>query len=352
LVVAQAVLSGLRMPRPKRTPIVDGAVVAITSRTFQSQHLMVPTDEVNDAIDECLARALHLYPVLLHYYIFMSNHFHLLVTPPSPEVLADFMRALKSLIAVRVGLIVGWQGTFWGGRYHSAPVVDDTSEVRCVRYLLSHGCKECLVERPEQWPGNSSLKAMLDGTVTKTKWTDRAGLNAARRRHKDPLLVKESDYIHEYEIRLTPIPAWAKLPVLARQRVARALVDEIVRETERANKEAGRSPLGADQVRAKDPLSRPEKSKRSRAPLVHAATREGRLAFLAMRRAWNDEYRRAIRMLEAGAQDVEFPPSAFLPPRLRLPQVRGSPSRAPDAAPRCRGDGQREQRRGPRRDRS
>jgi putative transposase len=309
------------MPRPIRGPILDGAVIEITSRTIQSQHFMVPTDRVNEEVLSCLGRALHLHKVQLHGYVFMSNHFHLLVTPPSADVLADFMQALKSLIAMRIGPIAEWRGTFWGGRYHSAPVVDEASEVRCLRYVLSHGCKECLVEHPAQWPGNSSVNAVLHGTVSTAQWLDRTALNAARRRSKDPAMVKESDYASEYEIRITPIPAWARLPVVERKRAARVLVAEIVRETRRANTESGRRPLGAARVRANDPLSCPERTKRSRPPRVHAATREARIAFLVARRAFVDACRRAVRELEAGALNVEIPPSAFLPPRLRLPQL-------------------------------
>ena len=73
---------------------------------------------------------------------------------------------------------------------------------------------------------------------------------------------------------------------------------------------------------AQDPCSRPRRTNRSPAPLVHAATRRARDAFKAMYRRFVDAFRAAAERLRAGLRDAEFPVCSFPP---SAPFVVGAP---------------------------
>ena len=68
-----------------------GALVEITCRTLQGRHLLRPSKKLRSITHGVLAKALERYPVELHAFVFLSNHYHLLVTTPSAQVLARFM---------------------------------------------------------------------------------------------------------------------------------------------------------------------------------------------------------------------------------------------------------------------
>ncbi|MEM6795930.1 MAG: hypothetical protein AAF725_18290, partial [Acidobacteriota bacterium] len=58
-----------------------GAVVEITQRTLQGRYLLRPSQQTNDLIVGCLARARQKNPgVRLHAVSVMSNHLHMLAS--------------------------------------------------------------------------------------------------------------------------------------------------------------------------------------------------------------------------------------------------------------------------------
>ena len=134
----------------------------ITSRTIQSRFLMAPSDKTNELIGGILARAVRQCQVELFAYVFTSNHFHAMVRAPSPVAMSRFMQRLQSNIAVKVGRFVGWRGRFFARRYSAEPIVDEGAQVERLDYILSHGVKEGLVSRCQQWPGLSCAKALLE----------------------------------------------------------------------------------------------------------------------------------------------------------------------------------------------
>ena len=76
-----------------------GALVEITCRTIQGRFLLKPTDELREIIIGTLGRAQRLYPVDIHAFVFMSNHYHLLLSVPDARRLAHFMGYVNSKLA-------------------------------------------------------------------------------------------------------------------------------------------------------------------------------------------------------------------------------------------------------------
>ena len=124
----------------------ESGLVEITSRVQHGRFLLRPSPYSNDLILGVLGRAQARYDVLLHAFVFMSNHFHLIMTVASVERMSRFVGYVKGNIARELGRLHGWREHFWGRRYHSACIGDsDEAQLARLMYILSNGCKEGLV---------------------------------------------------------------------------------------------------------------------------------------------------------------------------------------------------------------
>lgn len=187
-----------------------GGTFEITTRTVQSRLLMVPTPECRDLILGVIGRALERHPaILLHALVFLSNHYNLLLTTPDAGTMSSFMCFVNSNVAREIGRLVGWREHFWGRRYRPIEILDAFAQEGRLKYLIAQGEKEDLVLRPQDWPGASSILALLDGAKLIGTWHDRTAEFKARKRAKRTgEKVNPRDFETVYEIKLAPLPAW------------------------------------------------------------------------------------------------------------------------------------------------
>ena len=66
--------------------------------------LLRPSAGMNDVIRGVLARAARLAAVPIHAPVFLSNHYHILLTVLDAQQLADFMNYLNSNLAREAGV--------------------------------------------------------------------------------------------------------------------------------------------------------------------------------------------------------------------------------------------------------
>ena len=301
-----------------------GALVEVTCRTMQGRFLLKPSDELKSIIIGVLARAQRLYPVELHAFVFLSNHYHLLLSVDDAPRLARFMNFLNSNLAREAGRLHGWREKFWGRRYQAIVISqEEAAQIDRLRYLLSHGCKEGLVARPREWPGAHCVEALLEGLPLRGLWFDRTQEYAARARREE---FDRFAYASPETVRLEPVPCWQHLPEeRLRSRVAE-LVLQI--ETETADRHAKKEtrPLGIIAVLAQNPHDKPLRSKKALAPAFHAASKAARRELVEAYRWFVGAYREAAEKLRQGDFKVGFPAGSFPP---RLPVV----VRIPDLAP-------------------
>jgi putative transposase len=269
-------------------------MVEITTRTSGGRLLLRPSDELNRRIKSVIGRALDLYPVSLHAFVFMSNHWHALLSVLDAERLAQFLRHVNGNVAKAVNDLVGWEGPVWAHRTRAITVVDDEAADDRYRYILAHGAKEGLVASPLDWPGVSSARALSLGEPLTGQWRRAAAPGLEERLHT---------------IELTPLPSWTGLSSAQR----RARTASMVHDIETAN--AGRAVIGADLVRRQDPLDRVA-LERTPAPAAHAASASALSAFVAARRSFLGGYRAAARsLLAASVALVAGFPAGAIPPR-------------------------------------
>ncbi len=266
-------------------------LVEITLRTQEGRGLLRPSRQLTSLVLGVLAQCLALCRVELHAFIFLSNHGHLLATVENALHAAAFIRELKRRTSIRLERLLEWDGPVWDERTRPVPVLDDLAAVDRMRYVLSNGVKEGLVDHPLEWPGPSSTRALL---------TDM--------RIPAPLARTGE----AQTIALAPLPPWARRTPDERRHLVQDLIDDVL-EHARATR-GGKPSLGVEGVLSLDPFRPIELGDKKPTPIAHASSVNALLDFVAARNAHASEYAESkARLLEAGLP-VTFPQGSFLPP--------------------------------------
>jgi hypothetical protein len=286
------------MPKPARF-IPPGCLVEITARTVEGRCLLRPTAEFTRRTNGILGRALHLFPVALHGYVFMSNHVHIEAAGQDAETLAKFESHVLGNTARVAQELTGWKGQVWE-RCEPIPIVDDDAAEQRQTYILANGTKEGLVASPLEWPGPSSAMALVTGKTVEAEYDLR----------RDGRTIGKVTY----PVTLTPLPSWAALSAEERQRRARSIVEEIEASVRTAR--GGAPPLGVEKLLQVDPYAIVELERRP-APLCHAVDDLKRTEFLQLRRAFLEARARASKRFREAPKDPAFPQHSFLPPSFR-----------------------------------
>ena len=125
-----------------------------------------------------------------------------------------------------------------------------------------------------------------------------------------------------------PLPCWQHLSAEQyRERIA-GLVEAMIAKAAARRAETGIEPLGAAAILRQQPFSQPAKTKKSSAPLVHAASKrirtEMKIAYSWFVRA----FREAAEYLRSGDRLARFPRGSFPPglPFVRVGRLAISPA--------------------------
>lgn len=122
-------------------------------------------------VRDCLAKS----GCVLHAYCLMTNHMHLLLTPPAAEACAVLMRQLGQRYVQYFNSRYARTGTLWEGRFRSCLVDSAQYVLACYRYI----------ER-------NPLRAGMVNDIAHYKWSSYFG-NAGH--SNDDLLTPHSEYV-------------------------------------------------------------------------------------------------------------------------------------------------------------
>ncbi len=211
--------------------------------------------------------------------------------------------------------------SLWERRY-DAIVVGPDAEWSRLKYSLSNGVKEELVERAADWPGIHAARQLVAGKPLEGYWWNRSKEWAARNRRQD---YGTYDYATRYSIRFAQLPAFRHLsPEEYREKVG-DLVREIEEEGERARggqrgagAPSGRPVAGVEKILSQNPLEPPTRvTKRSPKPLFHFASKEERDDLVAGFLAFQAQYQTASEALRGGnLKAAAWFPDGCYPPAL------------------------------------
>ena len=86
---------------------------------------------------------------------------------------------------------------------------EEAAQRERLKYVLSHGSKEGLVENPRQWPGVHAIRPLLEGTPVQGIWFDRTKEYAASpRREEFERMRYATIYLVLLSVLLSPLPCW------------------------------------------------------------------------------------------------------------------------------------------------
>ena len=300
------------MGRPVRFLPPECPLVEVTCRTLQGRLLLRPSRQLNSIVLGVLARAARLYAMRVCAFVFLSNHYHLLLCPRDASHLAAYMNYLNGNLAKEAGRLHRWRQKFWGRRYRPIPVsFEPEAQVGRLKYLLEQGAKENLVARPQDWPGASCLAALRTGEPIAGVWYDRTEEYRARRRGQ---VFGPKDFASEESLELAPLPCWEDLAEEEVQLRVEEILQQIIDETTERHRTDGTRPLGRRQILRQRPHAWPRSVHRSPAPRFHAASFEIRKMLEAMYRAFLDLRADALEALRQGRVPIRFPAHGIPPP--------------------------------------
>lgn len=225
----------------------EGAFYHVTSRGNQREKIFW-NEQDKERLRVILDRTKERYGYLLHGYVFMSNHYHLLIETPRANI-KQIMQNINTSYTVFVNRKYARSGHLFQGRYKAFIVDKERYLLALGRYIHLNPVRAGLVRRAEEF-GWSSYREYLsgrnDGLVDKDEtlglFSKRPGLAIRRYREfvnegageRSPLenaigSILGDEGFRERVIRyLRILPDKAAIPEIRKIR-RRCGVDEIVR---------------------------------------------------------------------------------------------------------------------------
>ncbi|NHN38746.1 transposase [Pseudomaricurvus alcaniphilus] len=105
------------------------------------------------------------YQVLLHAWVFMTNHVHILATPNEPGAISAMMQALGRRYVRYFNREHHRSGTLWEGRFKSNLVQSDTYVLVCQRYIELNPVRAGMVDDPADYIWSSYQAHALGKTM-------------------------------------------------------------------------------------------------------------------------------------------------------------------------------------------
>jgi putative transposase len=127
----------------------------ITTKTAQN----ISVFQVKDVADIVAAKILEYRSkgnYLLHDFVLMPNHLHLILTPADSLTLEKCMQLVKGESSHEIHKDRGSKMQIWQSSFHESRVTDSSDYKKKADYIRFHPVVANLVERPELWPFSSA----------------------------------------------------------------------------------------------------------------------------------------------------------------------------------------------------
>ena len=120
---------------------------------------------------QVLHRVKEQYPFIMLGFVFLPDHFHLLIRPTAQSDFSTIMHSLKRNFTQQYKASVGITGSmrFWQKGFWDHIIRDDEDMRRHLDYIHYNPVRHGLVDRPELWP-HSSYHEWRKRNVYPPKW--------------------------------------------------------------------------------------------------------------------------------------------------------------------------------------
>jgi REP element-mobilizing transposase RayT len=145
------------MARPLRIAF-EGAFYHVTARGNEGKNIFLSHKDYEKFLSY-LTDAIHKFGMVLHAFVLMTNHYHLIVESPKGN-LSRFMHTLNSAYTTYFNIKRRRWGHLFQGRYKAFVVDKDHYLLDLSRYIHLNPVRAGMAERPEDYP-YSSLRCYL-----------------------------------------------------------------------------------------------------------------------------------------------------------------------------------------------
>jgi len=104
---------------------------------------------------EWLEKCADKYRCLIHAYVLMTNHVHLLVTPKEKDSAGLMMKHLGQRYVQYINRTYRRSGTLWESRFKSCITQDETHVLGCYRYIELNPVRAAMVDHPAEYRWSS-----------------------------------------------------------------------------------------------------------------------------------------------------------------------------------------------------
>ena len=119
-------------------------------------------------VKSCLAAARELYPVRICHVLVEATHIHLVLVVIDPDHVDAFFRHFKTESAHMInGLLGRNKRTVWCEGYDSPIVLTPARAMMAIAYLYANPAKDNLETSIDRYPGFSSWRMFVSGTLTR-----------------------------------------------------------------------------------------------------------------------------------------------------------------------------------------
>ncbi len=317
----------LRSVTPARF-VLPGSVALVTAQSVCRLFRFVPNRRVVQMIDFCLRGVATDFEgeIKLHEFLFMSNHFHLLLTDVA-GVLPAFMGKLNSLISSNLNAMRGTTGRNFEG--YSVQLLDPDDlerQVEAAVYTLNNAASAHLVTRCKHWKATSSFgleygEASFSAKPAFGIWASKLDHLSRResRRSGRAAYGGRSKYPSRASLTLHPLPGQ---PLnegdVDEQRTLRQRVKDTLERAEddliELRRAEGIRVVGWRKVQSAHFNTMPAQGRElfGTNPTFACSTEERREAARVRMEAFYAAYQDALKKFNAGQRNVEFPRGTWL----------------------------------------
>ncbi len=312
-----------------RRYIPHNSALFVTSRT-ETGLPIVATHVMNLIIWGILARAKITHAVKVCHFLFMYNHFHMLIVAEDPNDVPRFIGYVKQEIAHSINRMLGRRKrTIWADSYDIPILLTKNSAINSIQYIYTNPAKADLVDTISDYPGVSSWDMFSnDVSLKKCKHVSRdlvpqlpfpaLTINEQKRMASD--LFHKSD--HEFDFVLEPnawMDCFSETREATKEQIKR-INNQIFKLIEKKeNKEKNRRKKNNIQVKGATALRRqsmlkehtPEEYKQKK--ICHCEDKNLRKSFLEFFESLCKKAKEIYKKWKTGDTRLKMPPGLFAP---------------------------------------
>lgn len=283
----------------------------VTNRVHNGRFLFRPDTKFNRLALGCLAYYAKRYGIKIICFVFMSNHFHLVLQDPRCQM-SNFMRDFQRTLSHRVKELRQCTEVVFSRRFRASPLLDEAALREKIAYTLTNPIKDRLVTHLEDWPGINSWLHHTSGKPMVGKFYKKSNLRQIKRQNPDISDEKACQKATDSHPITFEVPSCFSGDTSEERRESLVQFVEEYRSSLRKSF-SSKTVIGRKKILRRSWNHVPKTLESTSCPPCHCSCPKLRLQYLNRRRSITDQYRKSISKLRDGQCGVEFPVGTIPP---------------------------------------